>query len=241
MPEKNADQPDTGNFLFTDERLMDFLDIADHVYVICLSCTREVPTKLREKVSILNGRRSDECLSPYINWTKGKGYNHVHKVTLAHKLAITDAKAKNFNLSLVLEEDVLFKEDMEHIDFEPIAALVRDASRGWEILRLAWYDHLKKIARGCRAANVRNCSKWVSQNMCTIPSCDLHSSAAYMIPARSYDRFLTQGRGAIDGHVLNQFEQTVLTPPLCNQNHLIAPELKSETSFIKHCKGKTEF
>merc|ERR1712113_970738 len=128
-----------------------------------------------------NGRRSDECFAKYINWT-----SHGHKLTL------------------VLEEDVIFKEDMMQFDFEPIAALIHDASREWEVLRLTWYDHNNEISNGCRNTNVRSCSQWVEQNMCTIPSCALHSSAAYMIPAKSYDRFLTGGGGAIDGQVLNQ-------------------------------------
>jgi hypothetical protein len=246
MPETNVDQHGTSvamsnvhygtmpENMFTDERLTDFLDNVDRIYVICMRCTREFPTRLKSKVSILNGRLSDECLGQYPFFYNE--YRHA-RVTFAHRLAITDAQANNFRLVLVLEEDVIFKEDLLHVDFEPIATLINDASRQWEVLRLTWWDHSNAISNKCAAEQVRSCNQWVEQNTCTIPSCDLHSSAAYMMPARSYERFLTEGWGAIDGEVLNQFTQTILTPPICNQVHCLTDELITEDIFMKNCKG----
>jgi hypothetical protein len=247
MPESRVEKDGTGasddirpeavmpDLMFTDKRLTDFLDNVDRIYVICMSCTRDFPAKLKHKVTILNGRLSDECFSQYEKWAPGK--DHHRRVTFAHRLAITDAQANNFRLALVLEEDVIFKEDLQHFDFEPIAALIHDATRQWEVLRLTWWDRINAISDGCQAENVRKCNQWVEQNTCTIPSCDLHSSGAYIIPDRSYERFLTEGWGSIDGEVLNQFTQTVLTPTICHQDHHMTDELTSENLFMERCKG----
>jgi hypothetical protein len=234
MHDNNVDQRGTGELIFTDERLTDFLDNVDRIYIICIECARVVPTKLKQKVAVLNGRLSDECLSNYFPFGDG---NHHRRVTFAHRLAITDAQANNFRHALVLEEDAIFKEGLQHFDFESVAALINDANRQWEVLRLTWYDYLNKISNTCATEHVRSCSQWVEQNTCTIPSCDLHSSAAYILPARTYDRFLTQGTGAIDGAVLNQFTQTVLTPTICNQKRRMQGEFISENLFMEHCKG----
>jgi hypothetical protein len=235
MPENPVGQHGTDEFFFTDERLTHFLNNADHIYVICMTCKRLFPSELTEKVSIISGRLSDECLAKYAGTKELTG--HLYKVTLAHRIAITHAKANDFKMPLVLEEDVVFKEDVNQFDFNPIVKLVHNASKEWELLRLAWHDYVDLISNGCAVANVRSCNQWVEQNMCTIPSRGFISSAAYIIPARSFDRFLSEGQGKIDGGVLNQFKQTVLTPTLCNQEAHMTDELITEDTFIQKCKA----
>ena len=76
--------------------------------------------------------------------------------------------------------------------------------------------------------------------MCTIPSVPhgFHSSVAHMIPARSYDRFLSEGKGCVDTGVINQFTQTVLTPPLFYQFHSDAANQRQDAyNFIKNCRS----
>ena len=114
------------DFFFTDERVTDFLDSADRIYVICIRCTRVFPTKLKDKVSFLNGRLSDACLEkagaiPH-NVSGWNPPSHWRRATLAHRIAISDAKANNYSLSLVLEEDALFNNDLDLnvFDFESI-------------------------------------------------------------------------------------------------------------------------
>jgi hypothetical protein len=243
------DEPNMTHFLrkatgfFTDERLTDFLDNADHIYVICMACKRELPAKLREKASYLNGRLSDECFAKYLTSDSDDLGSHNRKATLAHRVAIADAQANNFKLPLVLEEDVVFKEDVSQFNFDTIATLIHSTTREWEILRLAWFDQVKtweSAAKICKRRQARMCKQWVEQNMCTIETHLLHSSAAYMLPARSFDRFLTHKAGTtIDGGngMLNQFKQTVVTPALCNQyGKYMSEELRGEPAFMKYCK-----
>lgn len=225
---------------FTDARLTKFLDNADHIYVMCMLCKRELPAQLRDKVSYLDGRLSDECFAKYLTSDSNDLGTHNRKVTLAHRVAIAHAQANNFKLPLVIEEDVVFKEDVSQYEFDSIAALIHSASREWEILRLAWYDHRESTTKECKRRHKRMCSQWAEQNMCTIETHLLHSSAAYMLPARSFDRFLAHPAGTtIDGGygMLNQFKQTVLTPALCNQaGRYMDEELRSEPAFVKFCK-----
>ena len=111
------------DFFFTDERVTDFLDSADRIYVICIRCTWVFPTKLKHKVSFLNGRLSDACLDKSGAFPHNvSGWSHWKKATLAHRVAISDAKANNYSLSLVLEEDALFNNDLDLnvFDFESI-------------------------------------------------------------------------------------------------------------------------
>ena len=109
------------DFFFTDERVTNFLDSADRIYVICIRCTRVFPTKLKDKVSFLNGRLSDACLDK-AGAIPHNVLGHGRKATLAHRIAISDAKANNYSLSLVLEEDALLNNDLDlnAFDFESI-------------------------------------------------------------------------------------------------------------------------
>ena len=122
------------DFFFTDERVTNFLDSADRIYVICIRCTRVFPTKLKHKVSFLNGRLSDACLDKagaiFHNVSGLNPPSHWRRATLAHRIAISDAKANNYSLSLVLEEDAFFNNDLDLnvFDFESIVKCFHNSS-----------------------------------------------------------------------------------------------------------------
>jgi len=211
---------------FTDERVADFIDNVDHIYYICMKCTRQLPHKLIKKTSIINGRQSDACLHVSGHW---------NKITAAHRLAVLHAKQNNYKTALVLEEDANFDVDSSQFDFESIAKLIHDDTKEWQMMRINWFD-FEGASGECK--KVRKCNQWVEQNMCTGTfKTNFHSSAAYIIPARSYDRFLHHGTN-IDGNLLGQFVQTILTPNLVHQHAFRKAEFKKEGPFIKHCKAE---
>lgn len=242
LPEDQVELHSTGGatpslprMFFTDERLVAFVDSVDHIYVICVKCSRTFPPKLREKVSLVKAALSDSCIMKYLGLAPSM--SHQRRVTLAHRVAIMDAQVRNAKLALVLEEDVFFTEGAADFDYASIQKLMYATTRSWDVIRLAWYDHNQTISTECQATRVRRCNRWMERSMCTTPSCDLHSSAAYILPARSYDRFLTQGRGVIDSMPLNQFNQTVVMPALGHQPVYFKRELKAQRAFMTHCKG----
>lgn len=211
---------------FTDDRVTDFIDTVDHIYYICMNCHRRVPNKLSKKASFINGAKSDECLHVEGHWSK---------VTAAHRLAVLHAKQNNYKTVLMLEEDAVFDVDSSKFDFESIAKFIHDDTKEWKMMRINWYDQ-EGAADECKKS--KKCTQWVEQKgMCTGKfKHKFHSSAGYIIPERSYDKFLNRGT-SIDGDVLGQFAQTLLTPPLVHQSGFRAQELAKEGPFMNLCKA----
>lgn len=204
----------------TDESTTDFLNAVDQIYVICISCRRVFPEKLKNKVWHIDGKLSDRCL--------GVGGNHWSKAEAAHRLAITHAKLHGYKHAAIFEEDVIFQDSWvlkdgkmeQRFDFGPIKELINDDERRWEIIRLNWYD-VEKVGSKCGECSLK---KWITQNMGTMDrpvhkkrkkQCPLHSSAGYILAASQFDRFLNS-RG-IDSGMINQFDQTIMVPNLCHQ------------------------
>lgn len=217
---------------FNDSRITHLFSQVDHIYIICVHCNRVLPASLVSKTTNINGHQSDRCLGP-------RGDHH-GRVTAAHRLAVTHGKLNNYKTIAVLEEDALFDTNVDDFDFESIENLIVHQTKEWEIFRLGWYNHRQHLAWENGCSKPCQCRKMVAKNMCTLDKagCVFHSSVAYILHERAYERFLRHGGSGIDSGILNQFRSTVVSPALCHQAYFQKAEVAGEYGFHKNCRPK---
>lgn len=233
---------------FTDAHIENFLQVVDHVYIICVKCTRGLPESLAKKASNIYAKTSDKCLGMGRFEQVGR---HYVRASAAHALAVQHAKQNSFKSILVLEEDASFDlKNTADVDFGSIMNLMRDSSKAWEIIRLGWKNRNAEVAsykKGCQKEC--QCQQWVEQNMCTIqkqdPSkrCPLLSTTAYIISAQAYDSFITKSLQTHNGNYIDQYINdhlnTILTPPLVHQPSY-HNEVMGDAPFRSECARNHE-
>lgn len=93
-----------------------FAKAAQHVFVLCVDCKNfKVPAEIADKISLVDGMKSDECLRPETlqHWPSKSYLQHLVKTTLAHKLIAWTALEMEYSSIAVVEEDVQGWPDFE--------------------------------------------------------------------------------------------------------------------------------
>lgn len=219
-------------FLSAEAVLTNILFKIDHIYIICLkNCkTKIVPSKWRNKVSMVDGKKSDECLGL-------SDKSHWDKVTASHKICVVDGITKKYNRIAILEGDFSFygKPDWSIKTYKEMEKSFLTQNK--IMYRFGYYatpqildkQYNSRCNTGCLCTSV-------TSTLCNLPGkCYLHSSTGYVISSNDYDKFIKVG-GAIDGSVLAAFNQTLFIPSLVRQRGY--GEDTGEKKFIKYCKSR---
>jgi hypothetical protein len=207
-----------------------FLQIVDHIYVLCVVCTRTLPASLMDKVSYANGYEIDACFG-------GQG-ERLQKVTNAHQLVLAHARNMGYSNALVLEEDAIFDQETK-FDFTPFSALVRDDNT-WEVVWLQW-EYAPRYYSDGPADSCRGwctCHTGGEQNMCTVPSpnkCRMRGTGGYLVSSRAFDEIIASDRTCDSGLLETEVGQIVMFPAIIHQGNHFESEVESEEDFISHC------
>jgi hypothetical protein len=218
-----------------DEIVYKMIAQADHIYILCIECTRELPNSWQGKVSLVNGHKVDECM--HVESFESSNTAKSTGATISHKLIVWGAKLQGHRKIAVLEEDFQLTQSgartFEENEDEK-SALTDFAKNGiWSVLRLeyfpfALYPDLVQCPTSCL------CKKH-SEHACELTAtCDLRGTVAYMMQNATFDDFL-QMQGIIDCQPIQAMKsQFVLVPSLLTQPWE-AQWLKLNEAFKKSC------
>merc|ERR1719160_236303 len=199
-------------FYFQDSRIESLMDTLDHIYVICGRCSRTFPKSLLKKVSFLSYKKLNACLQI------SKSGDHRQQCAASHRAAIMHAKQNQYKAVAVFEEDAEFDTDTSQMDLTSVEELIQSRDKPWEVVRLGWWFK--------RGSAVCECGQWRAPNMCTFDHgtydtrasfCKLHTANGYIMSQRAFDKYLAPTPHAVDGAMLNQFQQTIIFPALVHE------------------------
>lgn len=218
---------------FQDKKLESMLNAVDQIYVICGHCRKTFPESLLKKVSFLSYKKLNKCLV--------RSGDHRQQCAASHKAAVLHAKQNQYKKIAIFEEDAHFDADTSKMDLKSVEQLIQSNDKPWELMRLGWWWHGQ--SKWC------NCHQWTEQNMCTMDSgspmkwsrepyfCDMHTSNGYIMSERAFDQYLKPSHHAVDGGMLNQFQQTIIFPALIHEpitEWKGKAAKRSESGFVDH-------
>lgn len=220
-------------FLTSEDVLTNILYKTDHIYIICLkNCeTKIVPFKWKNKVSMVDGRKTDECLG--IN-----DKSHWDKVTSSHKICVVDGIKNKYQRISILEGDFSFfkKSDWNIKSYKEMESIFLKNNK--IMYRFGYYATPQILDKQFNARCNTGClCQSLTNTLCFLKNkCYLHSSTGYVISSTDYENFM-KASGAIDGSILASFNQTLFVPSLVGQRGY--GEETGEKKFIKYCKTRS--
>ena len=201
------------------------LDLADHLYVVCVDCGKvRIPERLASKTTLVDGLAVDGCVKAGFF-----GLQHYQRASFTHAFAAANAIVQGHDKAAVVEEDSVSPEDsaadLSGNDLADFASAMTNSD--WSFLRLGWRQYTLELQPKLDCPRECACTP-IADKLCYVTSggCDLRSSDSYVV-SRRYMKWLMHSLitgGIVDYNVLPSAPGTLLAMPLLSvQAHLDIP------------------
>lgn len=225
-------------------------DLADHIYILCMKCSLNIPREWKGKSSFVHGLKIDKCLQT-------EGVNHWLKASFSHAHAMMDAIKQGYQTIAIVEEDVITRDLADRNEglrvlYENMAHM-RDAMKrtpDWKTIRLGYrtmfidrpWESTSKIVGDEKCPSVCRCNR-LNAFTCVMrdKGCDMRSSDFYLVRKEAFEPIIEsvyRGR-TIDCEALSQVSnQIFVTPQLSFQSNLdlsLEKQLSLSSAFVQAC------
>lgn len=225
------------NLRMSDGPAVTIAHMVDHIYILCVKNCQTVRSRLPStwplnKTSLFNGVVYDTCV---FNSTS---YGHWLQASFSHMAIILDAMEHGYTFHMVLEDDIVFFDDIHWPDCRGAAFHKLLRSDDWWSIKLGYnMGGPKSCPRGCEC-------RLTQETWCPIPpdsKCHqlIGLSHHYILSSRAYNTWLDFG-AKIDVVGRSHRGIILLVPMLSGQKGKLIPHaLKSQDIFIHSCVNES--
>jgi hypothetical protein len=222
-------------------------DTVDQIFILCVAhCDDFGPQKMGawwNKTTLFDGKANDLRV-----WGEKPMAGHGEMATRAHYDIAQNASARNFQTILVLEDDVMFRNDISKDGWGPkdlleLESFIRSEKLG--ILRIGYYAYLysweqyedgylyrqsySKCRSGCEC-------EFTTKHRCQTPKagCYITGSEAYILSSKMFDK-MPKTKPTIDIWMGENETSQLLFPMIATQENFMDPASLASKIYRKTC------